>query len=135
SPRLHCRRRARRSGRRRPAELSAGAADRGVLRLCHHAEADRDGRLSVHRQSRLQRRPRASLDLLRAAARRVLESCFDALSSREPVSTSLENALNLTLSVRTSRPAPTPKLVQSVHLVYQTTTRPVRAGDKARRTT
>src|SRR3981189_211356 len=71
-PRLHRGRRARAPDRRWPAQLSTGANPRNLLCVRTQQSAHPYRRLSTHHQSRLQRRPRAGLDLLRPAARRVL---------------------------------------------------------------
>src|SRR3979411_1111019 len=71
-PRLHRGRRARAADRRWPAQLSTGANPRNLLCVRTQQSAHPYRRLSTHHQSRLQRRPRAGLDLLRPAARRVL---------------------------------------------------------------
>src|SRR3977135_1657214 len=71
-PRLDRGRRARAPDRRWPAQLSPGANPQNVLCVRTQQGAHPYRRLSTHHQSRLQRRPRAGLDLLRPAARRVL---------------------------------------------------------------
>src|ERR1700738_1274261 len=47
-----------------------------------------------------------------------LDSCFDAFSSREPVSTSLENALIQRLRDQANSKNRLPRLVQELHLPF-----------------
>ena len=60
------------SNRRWPAQLSPGADSRSLLRLQPQQMGDAHLRLSVHRQSRIQCRPRTGFSLLGAPARAVL---------------------------------------------------------------
>ena len=57
---------------RRTAELRPRTDRRGLLQLCHHGHDESHVRLSVHRQSRLQRRPRPGKCFCRPVAYPVL---------------------------------------------------------------